>query len=68
VLGLLFGLMAAVGLVLLLDYMDLTVKSPEDLERRLDLPVLGTIPHQRHLPTDVPAERFLPMGSVRRHA
>jgi capsular polysaccharide biosynthesis protein len=49
VLGLLFGLLAAVGLVLLLDYLDLTVKGPEDLERRLDLPVLGTIPLQRQL-------------------
>ena len=40
----LFGLLAAAGLVLLLDYLDLTVRSPDDLERRVGLPVLGVIP------------------------
>ena len=40
----LFAFVLAIGLVLLLDYLDLTVRSPEDLERRSGLPVLGTIP------------------------
>jgi len=40
----LFGLVAAVALVLLLEYLDLTVKSPDDAEQRLALPVLGVIP------------------------
>ncbi|TDA65682.1 MAG: lipopolysaccharide biosynthesis protein [Clostridia bacterium] len=38
------GLVVAVGLALLLEYLDNTVKEPEDLERRLGLPLLGTIP------------------------
>jgi capsular polysaccharide biosynthesis protein len=43
-LGALFGLVVSVLLILLLDYLDLTIKSPEELERRVDLPVLGIIP------------------------
>jgi succinoglycan biosynthesis transport protein ExoP len=39
-----FGLLIAVGLVLLLDYLDVSVRSPDDLERRIGLPVLGIIP------------------------
>ena len=43
--GALFGLVISVLLILLLDYLDITIKSPEELERRVDLPVLGIIPH-----------------------
>ena len=43
-LGGLFGLVAAVLLVLLLDYLDITIRSPNELERRLGLPVLGILP------------------------
>jgi capsular polysaccharide biosynthesis protein len=39
-----FGFVIAVGLVMLLDYLDLSVRSPEDLEKRAGLPVLGVIP------------------------
>jgi capsular polysaccharide biosynthesis protein len=39
-----FGLLAAVGVVLLLEHLDLSLRTPEDAERRLDLPVLGAIP------------------------
>ena len=39
-----FGLVSAVGLVLLLDYLDLTIRNNEDAERKLGLPVLGAIP------------------------
>jgi capsular polysaccharide biosynthesis protein len=44
VLGTIFGALAAAGLVFALDYLDVTVRSPSDAERRLDLPVLGVIP------------------------
>lgn len=40
----LFGLLAAVALVLLLDYLDLSVRSAEEVERRIGLPVLGVVP------------------------
>jgi capsular exopolysaccharide synthesis family protein len=38
------GLMIGVGLVLLLNYMDRTLKSTEDVERILGVPVLATVP------------------------
>lgn len=40
----LFGLMMGVGLAFLLEYMDNTYKSKEQLENDLDIPVLGMIP------------------------
>jgi len=40
-LGLLFGL----GIAFFIEFNDTTVKSNEDIERFLQLPVLGTIPH-----------------------
>ncbi len=44
VLGALFGFVIAALIVLVLDYLDVTVKSPEELERRVGLPVLGIVP------------------------
>jgi capsular polysaccharide biosynthesis protein len=44
VVGGLFGLLAAVGLVVVLEYLDITLKTAEDVERRLELPVLAVIP------------------------
>ena len=38
------GLMVSVGLSLLLEFMDNTYKSKEDLEKTLGIPVLGVIP------------------------
>ncbi|MDQ0149526.1 YveK family protein [Eubacterium multiforme] len=38
------GLVVSVGLSLLLEFMDNTFKSKEELEKVLELPVLGTIP------------------------
>lgn len=43
-LGLLAGLMLGVLLALGFEYLDDTLKSPEDLEKQLGLPVLGVIP------------------------
>lgn len=40
----LLGLMIGVGLTFLLEYMDNTYKSKEQLEKELDIPVLGIIP------------------------
>jgi receptor protein-tyrosine kinase len=45
----LFGLVASIGLVLLLDYLDVSVRRPDELERRVGLPVLGIIPFYPHL-------------------
>lgn len=38
------GLMAGLGLAFLLEYLDNTLKTPEDVELRLGLPTLGVIP------------------------
>lgn len=46
-LGGLFGLIVSVAVVLLIDYLDISVKGAEDVETRADLPVLGSIPLQR---------------------
>jgi capsular polysaccharide biosynthesis protein len=43
----LFALVAVAGIAFLLEYLDITVKSASDAERRLGLPVLGVIPRAR---------------------
>jgi capsular exopolysaccharide synthesis family protein len=43
-LGALAGLLLSLGLVLVMDYLDDTVKTPEDITRRLKLPFLGLVP------------------------
>jgi capsular polysaccharide biosynthesis protein len=40
----LLGLVASAGLVLLVEYLDITVKTAAEAERRLELPVLGVVP------------------------
>ena len=42
--GLLLGLMLGAALAILFEFMDDTLKTPEDIERQLKLPVLGIIP------------------------
>lgn len=44
VIGLVIGTLTGVGLVLLLDYLDITVRDVYSAEDRLELPVLGVIP------------------------
>lgn len=39
------GLMVSIGICFLLEFMDNTFKSKEQLEREIDIPVLGTIPN-----------------------
>jgi capsular polysaccharide biosynthesis protein len=43
-LGGVFGLLVGAAAAFLLEYLDLTVKSPLEAEQRLELPVLGVIP------------------------
>ena len=42
--ALVLGLMVAVGLAFVLEFMDNTIKHPDDVYKHLGLPVLGTIP------------------------
>ncbi len=43
--ALVVGLMAAVGLAFLQEYLDKTIKTPEDVQKHLQIPVLGIIPY-----------------------
>ena len=43
-LAMLFGLFVGAGVTFLLDYLDLSLRSTDDVERHLELPVLGVIP------------------------
>ena len=43
--ALVVGLMASVGLAFLLEYLDNTVKTSDDIENLLGIPVLGVIPN-----------------------
>jgi len=45
ILALFFGLFGGLGLCFLLEYLDNTVKGPEDVERLASLPSLGVIPY-----------------------
>jgi len=42
--ALVLGLMVAMGLAFLLEFMDSTIKTPDDVEKHLGLPVIGSIP------------------------
>ncbi|MEW6109625.1 MAG: polysaccharide biosynthesis tyrosine autokinase [Nitrospirota bacterium] len=42
-LGLLVGLLGGVGMAFFIEYLDNTVKSPDEIERRLGVPVLGVV-------------------------
>lgn len=42
--ALVLGLMISIGLAFLLEFMDNTIKSPDDVQKHLGLPVVGTIP------------------------
>lgn len=42
--GLIFGIILSIGLILVIDYLDDTLKSKQDLEKLLPVPVLGDIP------------------------
>ncbi len=42
-LGIILGLFGGIGIAFFLEYLDNTVRTPEDLEEKFDVPVLGTI-------------------------
>lgn len=48
-LGFIMGLILAIGMVLLLDYLDNTIKNKEDLEKIISIPVLGELPKEKKL-------------------
>lgn len=60
-LGLILGLMLGVGLTFLLDYMDQTIKTSEDVRQKLGLNVFGIIPRIPFADEDakLPAKRLV---------
>lgn len=42
--GIVIGLAISVGIVFLIEFLDNTVKTPDDVKKYIDLPVIGTIP------------------------
>jgi capsular polysaccharide biosynthesis protein len=40
----LIGIMLGIGVVFIIEYLDDTIKTPEDVKKYLDLPIIGTIP------------------------
>ncbi|MDP8222706.1 MAG: polysaccharide biosynthesis tyrosine autokinase [Candidatus Lernaella stagnicola] len=57
-LGALLGLMGGVGLAFVLEFLDTTIKSGEDLERTVEVPFLGIIPSFATDDETVPDELF----------
>ena len=62
-LSILIGLLGSVGLAFLRYYFDNTLKTPEDIRRFLNLPVLGLVPDIRRLD-----KRVYGLGNVKRFA
>jgi len=44
IIAILVGLLIGVGTALTIEYFDTTVKTPDDVERYLGLPVIGIVP------------------------
>jgi capsular polysaccharide biosynthesis protein len=63
ILATVFGLVAGGALVFLLDYLDVSLRTAADVERRLELPVLGVIPE---LAGDDPFGDLAPVPRVER--
>jgi len=43
-LGIILGLFGGVGIAFFLEYLDTSIRTPEDIEEKFDIPVIGTIP------------------------
>jgi capsular exopolysaccharide synthesis family protein len=60
--SLVVGLAVGVGLSILREFMDDTVKSPDDVEKQLALTLLGTIPHINPKKSDLEVKRTFTKG------
>ncbi len=57
-LGILLGLIIGLGMAFLLEFIDTSIRSPSDIARRIDLPMLGMVPHVDDLTEDIPDMRL----------
>lgn len=51
--GLMLGIVLGVGLAFLLEFLDTSIKAPSDVSRRVELPLLGMIPHLDDVEEDI---------------
>ncbi|KIL43019.1 YveK family protein [Jeotgalibacillus campisalis] len=63
--ALVVGLMVGVGIAFLLEYLDNTIKTEQDIEKTLDLPVLGVIGNITHLVDEDPQGKNTRTSQVR---
>lgn len=52
-LGIVLGMIVGFGGAFLLEFIDTSIKSPTDISRRMDLPMLGVIPHTDDLEEEI---------------
>ncbi|MFW6132596.1 MAG: polysaccharide biosynthesis tyrosine autokinase [Planctomycetota bacterium] len=52
-LGAVLGLLIGVGLAVMLELIDTSIKNPADMSRRMDLPLLGMVPHAEDLADEI---------------
>jgi len=52
-LGLVLGLFGGIGLAFFIEYLDNTIKTPEDIEERFRVPVLATVAKVKHKKKDI---------------
>ncbi len=64
-LGVFFGLALGFGLAFLLELTDTSVKTPSDIARRVDLPLLAMIPHSDDLDEEVEDFRRVALAAPR---
>ena len=58
-LGVFLGLAVGFGLAFLMELMDTSIKGPADIANRIDLPLLGMIPHEDDMDEDIDDMRTL---------
>jgi capsular exopolysaccharide synthesis family protein len=63
-LGVFLGLVVGFGLALLLELMDTSIKAPADVSRKVELPVLGMVPHMDDIEEDIGDIRLVCQSSI----
>jgi len=62
-LGVVLGLIIGLSLAFTLELVDTSIKSPSDVSRRVDLPLLGMVPHSEDLEDEIPDMRLAFMSA-----